>query len=50
MKKAILAAVITLIAGVLVMSVFPETLKFGVLASIAVMGAFIIYFNDKKAD
>jgi len=48
MKKAILAAVVTLIAGVLVMSIFPETLEFGILASVAVMGAFIIYFDEKK--
>ena len=48
MRRAILAALATLVAGVIVMSIFPETLAFGILAAIAVMGAFIIYFNEKK--
>ena len=50
--KAILAAIVTLIAGYLGMVVGLEFLgdwvEFGLLIAIAVMGAFIIYFNDKK--
>ena len=48
MKKAILAAVVTLVIGLGVMSIFTEALELGILAAIAVMGGFIIYFNDKK--
>ena len=48
MGKAILAAIITLVVGLLVMSVFPEAFEVGILAAIAVMGAFIICFNEKK--
>ena len=52
MGKAILAAIVTLIAGYLGMVVGLELLgnwvEFGLLIAIAVMGAFIIYFNDKK--
>lgn len=48
MKKAIFAAVLTLVIGLGVMSIFTEALEFGILAAIAVMGGFIIYFNDKK--
>lgn len=48
MKRAILAAIVTLIVGVFVMSIFIENLELGILAAIAVMGGFIIYFNDKK--
>ena len=48
MRRAILAALTTVAAGVIVMSIFPEVLSFGILAAIAVMGAFIIYFNEKK--
>lgn len=52
MGKAILAAVITLIAGYLGMVVGLEFLggfvEFGSLIAVVVMGAFIIYFNDKK--
>lgn len=47
MKKSILAAIVTLVIG-LGVSIFTETLEFGILAAIAVMGGFIIYFNDKK--
>ena len=50
--KAILAAIVTLIVGYLGMVVGLEflgnLLEFGLLIAIAVMGAFIIYFNDKK--
>ena len=52
MKKAILAAVATLGAGYLGTVVGHELLggfvEFGCLVAVAVMGAFIIYFNDKK--
>ena len=48
MKKAILAMVSTLLISLLVMGAFYETLEFGILAAIIVMGGFIIYFNDKK--
>ena len=50
--KAILAAIVTLIVGYLGTVVGLELLgnwyEFGLLIAIAVMGAFIIYFNDKK--
>ena len=48
MKKALIAVIITIIVGLFVMGIFAETLEFGLLAAIAVMGGFIIYFNDKK--
>ena len=52
MGKAILAAIVTVIVGYLGMVVGLEflgnLLEFGLLIAIAVMGAFIIYFNDKK--
>uniref|UniRef100_UPI0040297B8D hypothetical protein n=1 Tax=Gemmiger formicilis TaxID=745368 RepID=UPI0040297B8D len=52
MGKAILAAIVTLIVGYLGMVVGLEFLgnwvEFGLLIAIAVMGAFIIYFNDQK--
>ena len=52
MGKAILAAIVTLIVGYLGAVVGLELLgnwvEFGLLIAIAVMGAFIIYFNDKK--
>ena len=48
MKKALIAVIITIIVGLFVMGIFTETLEFGLLATIAVMGGFIIYFNDKK--
>lgn len=48
MKKAILAAVVTLVIGIGVMSILTDGLEIGVVAAIAVMGGFIIYFNDKK--
>ena len=52
MGKAIFAAIVTLIVGYLGMVVGLEFLgnwvEFGLLIAIAVMGAFIIYFNDKK--
>lgn len=52
MGKAILAATVTFLLGCVGMVVGLELLggfvELGVLAAIAVMGAFIIYFNDKK--
>ena len=48
MKKALLAIVCTLLVSLLVMGIFYETLDFGILAAILVMGGFVIYFNDKK--
>ena len=52
MGKAILAAIVTLIVGYLGMVVGLELLgglvEFVVLVAVCVMGAFIIYFNDKK--
>ena len=52
MGKAILAAIVTLIVGYLGTVVGLELLgnwgELGLLIAIAVMGAFIIYFNDKK--
>ncbi len=48
MKKAIFAMISTLIVSLLIMGIFYETLEFGILAAIIVMGGFIIYFNDKK--
>lgn len=52
MGKAILAAVVTFILGCVGMVVGLELLggyvEFGLLIAIAVMGAFIICFNEKK--
>ena len=48
MGKGILAAFITLVVGLLTMSMFTGAEEVGVLAAICVMGAFIIYFNEKK--
>ena len=51
-KGNTLAAIVTLIVGYLGTVVGLELLgnwvEFGLLIAIAVMGAFIIYFNDKK--
>ena len=52
MGKAILAAIVTIFAGYLGSVIGFELLggwiEFGLLIAVAVMGAFIIYFNDKK--
>lgn len=52
MGKAIVAFIVTFIAGLFGIVIgydllcgFPE---FGSILAISVMGAFIIYFNDKK--
>lgn len=50
MGKSILAFIITIIVG-FVFTQIGETMnwvEFGNLMAIAVMGAFIIYFNDNK--
>ena len=48
MGRAILAAVVTLVIGLLTMSFFTHAAEVGVLVAICVMGAFIIGFNGKK--
>ena len=48
MGRAILALIITLVVGLLTMSIFTGAAEVGVLVAISVMGAFIIYFNEKK--
>lgn len=52
MGKAILAAVVTFILGYLGMVVglelFGGFVELGILLAIAVMGGFIIYYNNRK--
>lgn len=52
MGKALLAAAVTFIVGYLGMVIGLEFLggftEIGNLVAVAVMGAFIIYFNEKK--
>ena len=52
MGKAILAAIVTFITSylgtVLGHEIFGGFAELGGIVAIAVMGAFIIYFNDKK--
>ena len=52
MGKAILAAIVTFVAGYIGMVVglvfLGGWVEFGVLVAVCVMGAFIIYFNEKK--
>ncbi len=52
MGKAILAAIVTFVLGCVGMVIGLELLggyiEFGLLIAVAVMGAFIIYFNEKK--
>lgn len=51
MNKAILAAIVTILVGFVSCSVFANWInaqELGVILAVAVMGAFIIYFNDKK--
>ena len=47
MAKAILAAVVTIAAGFFTMCLLPDP-ELGILVGVAVMGAFIIFFNEKK--
>lgn len=52
MGKAIFALIVTVIIGWIGIAIGYELLgrfpEFGGVIAIAVMGAFIIYFNDKK--
>ena len=48
MGKGILAGFVTLVIGLLTMSVFTGAEEVGVVVSVAVMGAFIISFNQNK--
>ena len=52
MKKALIALLVTLLAGVLGMVIGIEFLggwpTFGSIVAVAVMGAFILYWNDTK--
>lgn len=50
MGKAILAAIVTLVAGYYGYVIGDEIGFVGLesIVAVAVMGAFIIYFNDKK--
>ena len=52
MGKAILAAIATFVLGCLGMVIGLEFLggyiEFGLIIAVAVMGAFSIYFNEKK--
>ena len=51
MKKAILAMIVTVIVGFMSSAIFANWVnapEWGIVLAIAVMGGFIIYFNDKK--
>ena len=51
MSKAILAAIVSLVLGVFAeasVGVRWNMTGIGCIVSVAIMGAFIIYFNDKK--
>lgn len=51
MGKVIFSAIITIIVGFLSTAIFASWInapELGVVVAVAVMGAFIIYFNDKK--
>ena len=48
MGKAILAAFITLVVGLVTMSIFTGAAEVGIIVAIVVMGAFIIGFNEQK--
>ena len=48
MGKAILAAIVTIIVGVITSKSWVNAPEMSVIFAVAVMGAFIIYFNDKK--
>ena len=51
MSKAILAAIVSLVLGVLAeasVGVRWNMAGIGCMVSVVIMGAFIIYFNDKK--
>lgn len=51
MDKAILAMLVTIIVGFVSCGIFASWInaqEFGIILAIAVMGAFIIFFNEKK--
>ena len=51
MGKAILAMIVTVIVGYISGAIFANWVnapEWGVILAVAVMGALIIYFNDKK--
>ena len=51
MGKALLAMIVTIIVGFMSSAIFANWVnapEWGVVLAVAVMGAFIIYFNDKK--
>lgn len=49
MEKSIIALLVTIVIGVVVdMIGSPINMQLGGIAAVAVMGAFIIYFNEKK--
>ncbi|MDD6187145.1 MAG: binding-protein-dependent transport permease [Oscillospiraceae bacterium] len=48
MGKAILAAIVTVIVGVITSKSRVNAPEMSGILAVAVMGAFIIYFNDKK--
>lgn len=51
MGKAILAMIVTVIVGYIsgaILANWVNAPEWGVILAVAVMGAFIIYFNDKK--
>lgn len=52
MDKLVLAFIVTIVVGV-VFTIIGDTLNWmelGNLFAIAIMGAFIIYYNDKKSE
>jgi uncharacterized membrane protein YeaQ/YmgE (transglycosylase-associated protein family) len=52
MGKAILTLIITFVVGIFCMAIGNDFMKgrteFGILCAIAVMGALVVYFNEKK--
>ena len=48
MKKAIIAALTTVFAGCFFVDLFYQLPETGSVIAIAVMGGFIIYFNEEK--
>lgn len=51
MEKAILAMIATIIVGFMSSALFASWVnapEWGVILAVAVMGAFTIFFNDKK--
>ena len=49
MGKSIIALLVTVVIGVIVDMISSQiNMQLGEIAAVAVMGAFIIYFNEKK--